>query len=435
MSDFKPNITNRTHKAEPLVSAMRRSYGLPGQEPVHISPAIMAPAQLEPLMPLNPANNASVFIQALRDSGEHNYKLYLNNRAMFYLELDQKTDRIVNMYKQAQGIDLIGGVHSPLGTAIQLNYDKVIKLKVRVSRPMLDHLYNSMEKATKEALLEKSENGKESPGYKSLRLELKRLRDLRKAIPAYHMLKAIEAEKKGQQQGFINTPTAWAEVGDKLHASKNTMLHRRTLLVSLGMAYTRGQSFFLYSTGRAGAAIGCPGADFNYKYVHIVTNLKTFEYATDLIWEKEKKMDMKHATKMRINHKLTQEERIELSAICGCQPSKLNRAIIKDAQILAFTRPDSVQRKYAAALFTININDNPGYRKLSRHFSYTSKGGLAYRKRKWMQLGLANIFHQQFTDPTHQVRPKDTYPCATSHYSRPHKATMLRYTDKIDALC
>ena len=356
---------------------------------------------------------------------------------------------------------------------IEFEASEEINLKVRIPKPMLIYIHDGMmeevvifKQAEAEQPKEPRESRKRPDWQKPYRENMKIWKEKARAVAFYIILKAIDDQYNEDCKGFDDDDASLRILARKLgRKSVNTIKNRRDLLFKYKMAYRKGPDrWHLHSVSKAGDGIGCPAADVNYAFKRISSNLKTFEYALDVVWEKQiKSFSMIEMLKRRISQP---EERKELSEICEAHSLCLNREVLLDAQIKAFHVQDSPQRPFVELLFMFNTNEDPGYRRLSMHYNFTSRGGMAYRKRKWIELGLANITHRVITDPGHKekgakksihVRPRlaATYvdklgilrrrktqggprlpfnSAAKGYWDRGVKATMARFTDKIESL-
>lgn len=299
-------------------------------------------------------------------------------------------------------------------------------IKIKINRLMMSWLYECMKKQVIITLM----FGKKSPEGIAASEEIKRLRSLRKAFALFFLLKAH------YDDGFN-----WALIKDvavKLNVSVNTLRSRLATLFEYKLVYEQHNVIKCYAFDRARAQMGIAPAANDTRYLRIKTDLKTFDYALDALYERDRSQSIRNATtaKIRQNEELARE----LVIVCGelgihATPSTVNRQHIQDAQAVAFVNSElCLNPESLALLYHFNVNEHPSYAHLSRLFGYKSLGGMAYRKRKWVQLGLADIHHRQYADRAAKIRPQTVKRAGHGHYSRPHKATMFHQVDKIKLL-
>ena len=435
-----------------VVSYIARSSGKKEEKPVALRP----PPASEPILPVHHAIN----------------KLFGKDAQVMRRAFLQKNINIEEHYINVMARVGARPTVAQLTEGIEFEASEELNLKVRIYKPILVYIHNEMFKEIESFKLEEANQrkvAKESrkrPGWqKSYRDNQNILKEKYRAFAFYTILKAVDDQYNTDCKGFDDDDASLKILARKLDCSLNTVKSRRDLLFKYKMAYRNGDNHWqLHSVSKAGDGIGCPGADVNYTYRRISSNLKDFEDALKLIWEKKiKSFSMTEMLNLRISE---HEVRKELSDICGVHPLALNREVLLNAQIAAFHVQDSPQRPYVEVLFMFNTNEDPGYRKLSMFNGYTSRGGMAYLKRKWIKKGQALITHRVITDPgykergarkTTHVRPRLTPfytdklgirrrrkaqggPClplnsAAKGYWHPGvKATMARFTDKIESL-
>ena len=299
-------------------------------------------------------------------------------------------------------------------------------VKIKVNKPMLQWMYESMKAQVIIILM----YGKESPEGKLAVIEINRLKKLRKAFSLFFLLKAV------YDDGFNRD--LMGQTAGKLKISIGTLKTRLKILFEYKLCYEQHNVIKCYSHQRARYQMGInPGPQENL-YIRLIPNLKTFDYVIDAMYERDKSFSIKSSTtrKLRQNYELAEALAIVCEE-CGIRTdsSTVNRQHIQDAQQIAFTN-SKVRRgtEWLALLYHFNVNEHPSYAHMSKLYGYRSLGGMAYRKRKWVRLGIAQIHHRQFADRTREIRPEQVKKAGHGHYSRPHKATMFHMVDKIKLL-
>ncbi|HTA26736.1 MAG TPA: hypothetical protein VK809_03035, partial [Bacteroidia bacterium] len=324
------NINRRIGKPETVGSAIRRipreEIKLTKEEVKPLIARMPAPHFSEPLLPIQHAIN----------------KLFGKDAQVMRRAFLQKNINIEDHYICVMSRTGAPPTAAQLMQGIEFEASEEINLKVRIPKPMLIYIHDGMLEEIKSFKLEEANQpqvAKESrkrPDWQiAYRKNMKIWKEKMRAVAFYIILKAIDDQFELNNRGFNTADAEMKILARKLGVSLNTVKSRFRLLNKYNMTYSQCDDvIYLHSVSKAGDGIGCPSADVNYTFKRISSNLKTFEYALDVVWEKQiKSLSMIEMLKRRISQP---EERKALSEICGVHPLALNREVLLNAQIAAF---------------------------------------------------------------------------------------------------